>query len=90
MASQELLFSEPSIAETGIWCTLADGIDTARWAGLCRFIGTRSPEAFDAIVKMARGRDNSEVGSVRVDRMAGVPLVSIGPSGMGGEWQREW
>jgi len=89
MASQELLFSEPSIAETGIWCTLSEGIDPAQWASLCRFIGTRSPGAFDAIVKMVRGRDNCEVGSAKADRMAGVPLVSIGPSGIGGEWQRE-
>ena len=90
MASQELLFSEPSIAETGIWCTLSDGIDPAQWASLCRFIGTRSPGAFDAIVNMVRGRENSEVGSAGADRMMGVPLVSIGPSGIGGEWQREW
>ena len=32
MASQGLLFSEPSIAETGVWCNLADGIDPAEWA----------------------------------------------------------
>ena len=90
MASQELLFSEPSIAETGIWCTLSDGIDPAQWANLCRFIGTRSPETFDAIVKVVRGRENTDVGSAGADRMVGVPLVSIGPSGIGGEWQREW
>ena len=36
MASQGLLFSELSIAETGVWCTLNDGIDPAEWAGLCR------------------------------------------------------
>ena len=90
MASQELLFSEPSIAETGIWCTLSDGIDPAQWASLCRFIGTRSPRQFDAIVKVVRGRENTEVGSAKADRMVGVPLVSIGPSGIGGERQREW
>ena len=90
MASQELLFSEPSIAETGIWCTLSEGIDPTQWASLCRFIGTRSPRQFDAIVRMVRGRENSEVVSAGADRMVGVPLVSIGPSVIGGEWQREW
>ena len=88
--AQGLLFSEPSIAETGIWCTLSEGIDPTQWASLCRFIGTRSPMQFDAIVKVIRGRENTEVGSAGADRMVGVPLVSIGPSGIGGKWQREW
>ncbi len=56
MEAQGLLFSEPSIAETGVWCSLADGIDPAQWAGICRFIGSRSKVEFDAIVKMAEGR----------------------------------
>ena len=89
MEAQGLLFSEPSIAETGVWCTLTDGMDPAQWASLCRFIGNRSPRAFDAIVRLVSGRENSEVGSAGADRMAGVPLLSIGPSGIGGEYQRE-
>jgi len=72
------------MAETGVWCSLTDGIDPAQWASLCRFIGTRSPREFDAIVKMVRGRGNSEVGSDGADRMVGVPLVSIGAPGMEG------
>ena len=43
---------------------------------------------FDAIVKMVRGRENSDVGSAEADRMVGVPLVSIGPGGIGGEGDR--
>ena len=31
-STQGLLFSEPSIAETGVWCTLNPGIDPAEWA----------------------------------------------------------
>jgi hypothetical protein len=81
MKAQGLIFSEPSIAETGVWCTLSDGIDPAQWASLCRFIGSRCPREFDAIVKMVRGRENSEVGSAEADRVVGVPLVSIGPGG---------
>lgn len=89
MIAQGLLFSEPSIAETGVWCSLNGGIDPAQWASLCRFIGSRSPRAFDAIVRRVRVRENSEIGSAGADRMVGVPLVSIGPSGIGGELQWE-
>ena len=89
MIAQGLLFSEPSIAETGVWCELTEGIDPAQWASLCRFIGSRSPGAFDAIVKMVKGSRNSEVVSAGPVRMVDVPLVSIGPSGIGGEGQWE-
>ena len=44
--SQGLLFSEPSIAETGVWCILNPGIDPAEWAGLCRLLGKMSPDEF--------------------------------------------
>jgi hypothetical protein len=81
MLAKGLIFSEPSIAETGVWCSLSEGIDPAQWASLCRFIGSRCPREFDVIVKMVRGRENSEVGSAEADRMVGVPLVSIGPGG---------
>ena len=40
MASQGLLFSEPAIAETCVWCELSEGINPAEWANLCRHIGT--------------------------------------------------
>jgi len=47
--------------------------------GLCRFIGTRSPRAFDAIVKMVKGRMDS--GAVLAGEKGHLlPLVSIGPS----------
>ena len=90
MIAQGLLFSEPSIAETGVWCKLADGIDPAQWASLCRFIGSRSPREFDAIVKMVKGK--KDLGIVPIWQKKGVrmPLVSIGPSGIGGEYQWEW
>lgn len=90
MIAQGLLFSEPSIAETGVWCKLADGIDPAQWASLCRFIGSRRAREFDAIVRMVRGRENSS--SVTSEKAKDVrkPLVSIGPSGIGGEYQWEW
>ena len=48
--TQPLLFDIPSIAETGVWCTLADGIDPAQWAGICRKIGQLSPDRFTEVM----------------------------------------
>ena len=87
--SQILLFSEPSIAETGVWCSLNEGIDPAEWASLCRFIGNLCPREFGMVVKAVKGRKKSGRVNVGRDRIAGMPLVSIGPSGIGGEYQRE-
>ncbi len=92
---QGLLFSEPSIAETGVWCSLNDGIDPADWAYLCRYIGKLSPREFRVVKKqivsspdslgsrMKRLFDFGQISSVN------VPILSFGPSGIGGEYQRE-
>jgi len=40
------LFSEPSFAETGVWCILNPGIDPSEWAGLCRYIGSLNSDDF--------------------------------------------
>lgn len=93
--SQGLLFSEPSIAETGVWCSLNDWIDPAEWASLCRYIGNLGSREFEVVRRKVVGSSDS-LGS-RVKRllggsqgsMAGMPLVSLGPSGIGGEYQRE-
>lgn len=77
---QGLLFSEPSIAETGVWCELNDGIDPGEWASLCRYVGKLSPREFGKVRRKVVCRQG---------RMAGMPLVSIGPSGIGGRYQRE-
>ena len=90
MESQGLLFAEPSIAETGIWCSLSEGIDPIQWASLCRFIGTRGPGEFDAIVKLVKGGSNFTAFSDEKAKDVLIPLVSIGPSGIGGQYQREW
>ena len=90
MEAQGLLFSEPSIAETGVWCKLADGIDPSQWASLCRFIGTKSSGEFDAIVRMVKDRKNSAAVPARQKMGVRMPLVSIGPSGIGGAYQWEW
>ena len=93
--SQELLFSEPSIAETGVWCELNEGIDPAEWASLCRYIGSLGARDFEVVRKKIGGSPDS-LGS-RVKRLfdlshsnaVKVPVLSIGPSGIGGEYQRE-
>lgn len=95
MVSQGLLFSEPSIAETCVWCELSEGIDPAQWASLCRYIGTLTYKEFEGIkrkILSKHGEVNSK--SQRIchhsdDFLKNVPLVSIGPSGIGGEYQRE-
>ena len=78
--SQALLFSEPSIAETGVWCSLNEGVDPSEWARLCRYIGNLGVMEFREIVGLVKGRTDAPVG---------MPLVSIGPSGVGGEYQWE-
>lgn len=92
---QGLLFSEPSIAETGVWCTLNPGIDPAEWAVLCRFLGNMSSDEFERIKKAVMPSPDSlksrlkRLFSFRNSSLRGIPILSIGPSGIGGEFQRE-
>ncbi|MFA6175038.1 MAG: hypothetical protein WC765_00495 [Phycisphaerae bacterium] len=82
MKSQGILFSEPSCAETAVWCELSDGIDPAKWARLCREIGKLNTSEFENI---------SNVFMSQIKHISGVkeniPLVSIGPSCLTGEYQ---
>ncbi|MFC1780993.1 hypothetical protein ACFLZ8_01845 [Planctomycetota bacterium] len=89
MASQGFLFSESSIAETGVWCSLSEGIDPAQWAKLCRYIGTISPEEFEQLKnKIIPNPDNLKRNfSYYTEPFVDIPLVSIGPSGINGEYQ---
>jgi len=94
MVSQGLLFSEPSIAETCVWCELSEGIDPAEWASLCRYIGSLSIMEFKCVRKKflpkPGGMKSKLKGICRsFDNLVRIPLVSIGPSGIGGEYQRE-
>ncbi|MHC4206618.1 MAG: hypothetical protein ACYSTT_18350 [Planctomycetota bacterium] len=90
MDSQGLLFSEPSIAETGVWCQLSEGINPAQWAALCRFIGTKRPHEFETITRMVKGGKVTHSPLAEKPKNVKMPLVSIGPSGIGGPYQREW
>jgi hypothetical protein len=90
--SQGLLFSEPSVAETGVWCELSEEIDPAQWAGVCRQIGRFSLLKFQLLRQLLRSSCSSEtipVPDPRRKPYVQPPLVSIGPSGIGGEYQRE-
>jgi hypothetical protein len=90
MVSQGLLFSEPSVAETGVWCVITNGIDPAQWALICRYIGTRKHEEFqrirDFILQESKFRRKPNPHS---QHFSEAPLVSIGPSGIGGQFQQE-
>ena len=55
MLAKGLIFSEPSIAETGVWCTLNGGIDPSEWAYLCRYIGRLSPREFRVVIRGSWG-----------------------------------
>jgi len=90
--SQGLLFSEPSVAETGVWCTLAEEIDPAEWAGVCRHIGQFSLLKFQLLRQLLRASESSEsipTPDPRRKPYVHIPLVSFGPSQIGGEYQRE-
>lgn len=90
--SQGLLFTESSIAETGVWCELSEEIDPAQWAGVCRQIGRFSLLKFQLLRQLLRSSCSSEtipMPDPRRKRYIQPPLVSIGPSGIGGEYQQE-
>jgi len=92
LMSQGLLFSEPSIAETGVWCTVNEEIDPAQWAGVCREIGQFGLLKFQLLRQLLRASGESEdipMPDPRRKAYVQPPLVSIGPSGIGGEYQRE-
>jgi hypothetical protein len=93
MVSQGLLFSEPSIAETCVWCELSEGIDPAQWANLCRYIGNLTLKEFEYVKRNILSTVNVKSRQKRIlrrsEEFVKIPLVSIGPSGLGGQYQRE-
>ncbi|MGD2095173.1 MAG: hypothetical protein PVH77_09235 [Phycisphaerales bacterium] len=89
MASQGLLFSEPAIAETCVWCELSEGINPAEWANLCRYIGTLSKRNFERIQKQILPQPDITRNRPKNSTLSNIPLVSIGPSGIGGQYQTE-
>ncbi len=99
MTLQACLFSESSVMETGLWCELAEGIDPLDWAHLCRFLGQQQPQTFVAIARKLLagaplGHSEPAVHGLNAapptHRPAATPLISLGPSGIGGRYQSEY
>jgi len=93
---QGLLFSEPSIAETGVWCELEEGIDPSKWARVCRHIGSLRPAEFERVRAMLMPKQRpvsksffKKLLGLKCEDITVVPIVSIGPGKPGGEYQWE-
>ncbi len=93
------VFNELSDMDCAVWCCLAPGIDPAKWAGLCRFLANLSAREFRAIsarldvphtsLKSPQHSTGRKLPTFDTEQADTVPLVSVGPSGVGGEYQRE-
>jgi len=82
------LFSVPSCAETAVWCELNEEIDPAEWANICRNIGQLNIAEFKSFSAALFSQVKSLSG-VKKNKEIGIPLVSLGCSGIGGEYQKE-
>ena len=100
MVSKSRNYNELGNSEFAVWCRLDPGISPDKWAFLCRHIGQLSSNEFNQIssllnphhrsLKMALKRHvRGLFGLGNTKSQDGVPLVSVGCSGIGGEYQRE-
>jgi len=100
MVSKSSNFNELGNSEFAVWCKLDTGISPSDWAYLCRKIGQLSPREFTQVsllinpqhrsLKMALKRHvRGLIGLGDVRGQERVPLVSVGPSGLKGQFQRE-
>ena len=93
MHSQRLLFNEPAIAKTGVWCELENGVDPAEWSSLCKRIGSLRVHEFGRVRKALESESKNSCGgvlagirrlmSLKVENNTGSPIVSIGPGRIG-------
>ena len=65
-----------------------------QWAMLCRYIGTLNPKEFEQVQNEIMpdpdvAKRNLNRLFHRTDALIDIPLVSLGPSGIGGKYQRE-
>ena len=97
---QGFLFSEPAFSETAVWAELSAEIDPSQWASLCRRIGTMTGQQFagikgviDSYLEHRMAQDEPSEVCMKLDKAQfepdKAPLVSIGPSGLRGDYQRE-
>lgn len=88
MSSQGLLFAEPAIAETGLWCELTDGIDPTRWARVCRRLSNPRPGQFNKTEQSLISNPDSMKNRIkrifcfRQEDFGNFPLVCINPIGV--------
>ncbi len=100
MSLNSRIFNDLGVGEFSVWANLNPELDPGIWAQLCRSIGSLSQGEFSAIVSHLslrnslkghmRGKMGIEWSSSRgqVNRQE-MPIVILGPSGIGGEYQRE-
>jgi hypothetical protein len=104
MYSKSPIYNELSKKEVIVWSKLNSQIDPSQWASLCRKIGSLNAEEFSMVVELLNahhslknaltGHIKALLGIVGSSQSSDVvrqqmPLLSVGPSGLGGEFQRE-
>ncbi|NQT04290.1 MAG: hypothetical protein HQ580_19845 [Planctomycetes bacterium] len=96
MATPSTLFKASCVRNRGVWFPVNRDIDMNRLTELCRFIAALAPRQFDAMADIIGDcKRLFEHASCSPDRQkhqgrdTDLPLVSIGPSGIGGRFQRE-
>lgn len=94
--SKSQSFNELSSSLHAVWSKLALGVDPARWAWLCRRLGQMSRDEFERFCRQTEAQlserlptDCSQFLKDRKNQDNALPLVSIGPSGLGGLYQKE-
>jgi len=96
MFSKGRIFNSLGAEEVAVWSKLSPGISPSEWASLCRQVGSLSPAEFSTIVSLvnAHKRFKNTIkrqveGILGYPHAEDLPLVSAGPSGIGGEYQKE-
>ncbi len=104
MSHNSIIYNDLGNSEVGVWANINPELDPGRWANLCRRIGSMSKGEFTLIVALLQchtslknalgGHIRGKLGIEgqgrrgRLNRQE-MPIVSLGPSGIGGEYQRE-
>lgn len=95
--SNSSVFNELHGVDYGVWCNVTDGIDPVQWASLCRWLGRLPIGEFDHVLYRLR-RDRLRAGARRLAKAImgtpdpdddSPPVISLGPSGLGGQYQVE-
>jgi hypothetical protein len=96
MATQSTLFKASCVRNRGLWSPVNRDIDMNRLTELCRFIAALAPRQLNAMAdiigdckRLFEPAACSPECQSREDSDTDLPLVSIGPSGIGGRFQRE-